>query len=75
MNRAAFAAHSTGMDTNADRTVCTEDGCAASVPNHRWGHTLAEGWFFSRREKTAHCPEHLPDWVEAWRARKAAARD
>jgi hypothetical protein len=32
------------------------------------------GWFHSREEAAAYCPEHVPDWVPAWRAKKAAEK-
>lgn len=50
---------------------CVRFGCDQKVKNHRWGVTKAEGWFFSRYSGFAYCPEHLPDWVEDWRKRKA----
>jgi hypothetical protein len=28
-----------------------------------------EGWFF-QKDDTAWCPDHVPDWVAAWRARQ-----
>lgn len=47
--------------------------CPETVPNHRWGTIRAHGlgWFFSRDGKQAFCPTHTPEWVGAWRARKA----
>lgn len=30
------------------------------------------GWFHSKAEECAWCPEHVPDWVPAWRAKQAA---
>lgn len=50
-------------------------GCSAcdrTVPGHRWGKIKAQdqGWFFAK-DGAAFCPEHVPEWVEEWRARKA----
>jgi hypothetical protein len=49
-------------------------GCQASHPGSRWDSMKADkaGWFHSRAEECAWCPEHVPDWVPAWRARQAA---
>jgi hypothetical protein len=49
-------------------------GCTASHPSGRWGAIRADrdGWFHSLAEEKAFCPEHVPDWVPAWRARQAA---
>ena len=51
---------------------CSADGCEAKVANHRWGHIKAAGWFFQKTGE-AWCPDHTPDWVTAWRAKKARA--
>jgi len=51
--------------------ICDEDGCEEKIKNHAWGHIKAEGWFFGRDGETAWCPNHIPDWVSAWRAKKA----
>lgn len=46
------------------------DGCEAQIPGSKWAAIKAgdEGWFFSRKDDAAYCPEHVPDWVPAWRA-------
>lgn len=49
---------------------CDEEGCEAKVKNHRWGKTKAEDWFFERQDDIAWCPDHVPDWVESWRAKR-----
>ena len=51
-------------------------GCAASHPSSKWGAMKAdrEGWFHSREEEAAYCPEHVPDWVPAWREKQAALK-
>ena len=53
---------------------CSAVGCAKSIKDHYWGHVKAEGWFFSKAGE-AYCPEHLPEWVPAWRERVARARE
>lgn len=58
---------------------CDEPGCEASFRSNKWEKVRAsdQGWFFSFRDETSWCPEHVPDWVPAWRegrkARSAAA--
>lgn len=51
-----------------------DKGCTASHPSGRWGTIAADsaGWFHSKAEECAYCPEHVPDWVPAWRAKQAA---
>lgn len=48
---------------------CSHPDCPRSVKNHRWGITKASDWFFGKDGKQ-YCPDHIPDWVEAWRKRK-----
>lgn len=50
---------------------CSHPGCTQAVLNHRWAHLRAQtdGWFF-QRNNTAWCPDHVPDWVPAWRAKR-----
>lgn len=52
-------------------------GCAESFPGSRHDQIRAQeqGWFFSRKTGEAFCPAHEPDWVPAWRERKAARAD
>jgi hypothetical protein len=55
-------------------------GCEASFPGSRSDRMRAgkAGWFLSRESGKAYCPAHVPEWADAWRARKAAeaaARD
>lgn len=47
---------------------CSHEVCAATIPGHAWGH-IKSGWFF-QRDGTQYCPEHTPEWVAEWRARK-----
>jgi len=52
---------------------CSHEGCEASYADHKWGQiqASADGWFNARDGETRYCPEHLPEWVPAWRQRKA----
>lgn len=49
-------------------------GCTASHPNSRFDAIKANeaGWFHSKVGAESWCPEHVPDWVPAWRERQAA---
>jgi hypothetical protein len=49
-------------------------GCLATRPGGKFAAIAAHdaGWFSSRRDDLEYCPEHVPDWVPAWRARQAA---
>jgi hypothetical protein len=46
--------------------------CPRTAPGDKWGRIRAsgQGWFFSREEDAAYCPDHIPDWVAGWRKRK-----
>lgn len=33
-----------------------------------------EGWFF-QKGGISYCPEHVPDWVPAWRERQKGSTD
>jgi hypothetical protein len=50
--------------------------CPETCSNHKFGLIRAgqAGWFFSRDGKQAFCPTHVPEWVTAWRARRAAEK-
>jgi hypothetical protein len=61
----------------ADNPVrCAREGCEAAHPGGKWGTMKAdrEGWFHSYQEEKAYCPDHVPEWVAGWRAKKAAER-
>jgi hypothetical protein len=56
--------------------------CSAEVapsPNTgrvgKWNKMAAEreGWFF-QRDGICYCPKHVPEWVAAWRAKRAAGQ-
>lgn len=53
------------------KTECAKEGCKNAYTPHRWGSTKAhgKGWF-QQKDGTVWCPEHTPEWVEEWRARK-----
>jgi hypothetical protein len=48
----------------------------ASHPGSRWDAMAADrkGWFHSKAEECAWCPDHVPDWVPAWREKQAVRR-
>lgn len=47
---------------------CSHAGCTATIPGHAWGRIKSD-WFF-QKDGRQFCPEHTPDWVAMWRARK-----
>lgn len=61
---------------------CSAEGCEREFPDHRWGAikaTTERGWFIEKpkppegehrgwTEEKAWCAQHVPDWVEGWRA-------
>jgi len=51
---------------------CSQEGCTETVRNHYWGR-VKSGWFFQKTGE-AWCPEHTPEWVASWRARKEAEK-
>jgi hypothetical protein len=52
-----------------------EGGCSLMCPHNMWGQIKAHpDWFFGRDGK-AFCPDHLPEWVPGWRARKKEQTD
>jgi len=63
------------MDHETNSVHCAGDDCVESFENHRWGRIKAHdaGWF-EQKDGIAWCPEHKPDWVDAWRAREAAKK-
>jgi len=54
-------------------TTCSGKKCTASVPGAKWARIKAtkQGWIFLKNGES-YCPEHLPEWVEGWRLRRAA---
>lgn len=51
---------------------CSNEKCSSSFPNHKHGTIDAHqrGWFL-QRSGDAWCPDHIPDWVAEWRAKKS----
>lgn len=50
-----------------------EDGCDQTFKDSGyWAHidTDKQGWFFMK-DGRSFCPEHTPEWVAAWRAKRA----
>jgi hypothetical protein len=62
--------------TSEHPVTCLEEGCPASFPGSKFDAIRAQeaGWFFPREHEGLRgwCPAHVPSWVPAWRARKAA---
>lgn len=50
---------------------CNASECESEHPAHHWGNKRAEteGWFH-QRNGDAWCPQHVPAWVPAWRAKR-----
>lgn len=55
-------------DAPGDLIVCDHPGCENTRKSHRWGNP-GNRWF-SQKDGKSFCPEHIPDWVADWRARK-----
>jgi hypothetical protein len=56
---------------------CRRAGCPAHFPAEPWAWTgaVAAGWHVSGGGRESFCPDHLPTWVPAWRARRALQAD
>lgn len=52
--------------------VCCIPGCNTRHKKNRWATSNAgkTGWFF-QKDGSVYCPDHVPDWVAAWRANNA----
>lgn len=54
-----------------DRVRCSIKGCRTSYSKDMWSSIKAtEAGWFQQKDLTAFCPEHVPDWVPAWRAKQ-----
>ena len=53
---------------------CDVPGCTNRIKDHAWGHIKAPDWFFSK-EGPVSCPDHIPWWVEEWRAKKKKEKE
>lgn len=51
---------------------CAGDDCPNETETDHWTSKKRqrEGWFF-QRNGDVWCPDHTPEWVEEWRARRA----
>lgn len=56
---------------NVQPKKCSKEECSKTFTPHLWGTREAQraGWFL-QRNGDAWCPEHNPDWVAAWRAKR-----
>jgi hypothetical protein len=56
---------------NVQPHKCAKEECTKTYMDHHWGTKEAqrEGWFM-QRNGDSWCPDHVPDWVEAWREKK-----
>lgn len=50
---------------------CSVEGCENRFADHMWGKIKLKGWFIMK-DGTAYCPDHIPEWVEEWRAKQRA---
>lgn len=63
----------TSRKLDGKRVHCCDHptGCKNTHPVGRFGSGQSQagqlGWFF-QKNGTSYCPEHVPDWVPAWRA-------
>lgn len=46
--------------------------CDKTVKDNRWAkiHAHDEGWFITKDDSKAYCPDHVPEWVADWRAKR-----
>lgn len=51
-------------------------GCKAEHASDKFSAIRAAGagWFRSRQDEQEFCPEHVPDWVPAWRERQQQSK-
>lgn len=56
--------------------TCMKDECEKTLTygNHRWDKIRGESGWFLQRTGENWCPDHHPEWVTEWRARKKEAR-
>ena len=65
----------TGSGRDHPLAHCSVEGCEAWFRDSGyWAHIKAQnlGWFFMKDE-TKYCPDHVPDWVPAWRLKHGQA--
>jgi hypothetical protein len=53
------------------KAACKASGCKNDFFPDKWGAMEAQrlGWFL-QKNGDSWCPEHIPDWVAEWRARR-----
>ena len=49
---------------------CSHGGCDQQRPDHQWGSRGKYSGWFVQKDGTSWCPDHVPDWVEEWRAKR-----
>ncbi len=51
--------------------TCAEENCEKTVKQSYWNNIDSQnkGWFF-QKNGLAWCPDHTPEWVEAWRKKR-----
>lgn len=60
-----------GDSTWVATAFCDHPDCSSSMKTHAWGFIKANdaGWFI-QKNGDCWCPEHIPEWVALWRAKK-----
>lgn len=51
--------------------TCSAPDCSTSHKSSKWDNRKADkhGWFH-QRNGDSWCPEHVPEWLETWRAKQ-----
>lgn len=49
--------------------ACAHPDCTNEMPSNAWAVIKTEGWFH-QKDGNSWCPEHTPEWVAEWRAKK-----
>lgn len=52
---------------------CAHPECESTMKSHAWSVIKTVGWFHQKDGKSF-CPDHTPNWVHEWRAKKARYR-
>jgi len=60
------------MSKYGDRLIkCAEPECEHTIKSHAWSVIKNDGWFH-QWSGNSWCPDHHPEWVAEWRAKKEA---
>lgn len=61
-----------GSDIGTTYVICDHPRCAAQFKLTHWDSIAAGniGWF-QKLNGDSWCPDHIPEWVTAWREKKA----